>query len=94
MIKGESRTKFLSPSAQALWLKQAVHMKSPLQEAFQLANVAQEYSTKGRAKLKNDSLQIKKAAENAQRERYILAKDHLQLLQKHYAMILHLTKVA
>jgi hypothetical protein len=53
---------------------------------FQLANEAQEYSAKGRAKLENDALHIKKAAENAQRERCILAKDRLQLLQKRYAM--------
>jgi hypothetical protein len=56
---------------------------------FQLANEAQVYSAKGRVKLENDALQIKRAAENAQRERYILARERLHLLQKRYAMKLY-----
>lgn len=53
---------------------------------FQLANETQEYTSHVRAKLDIDTLQIKKAAENAQRERYNLAQDRLKLIQHRCAI--------
>jgi hypothetical protein len=53
---------------------------------FQLANETQEYTSNVRAKLDIDILQVKKAVEYAQRERYILAQDRLKLLQQRCAM--------
>jgi hypothetical protein len=54
---------------------------------FQLANEAQEYTANVQAKLDIDILKVKKAVEYAQRERYILAQDRLQLLQQRCATL-------
>ena len=49
---------------------------------FQLANEAKDYSADRQDSLENDARLIRQASENLQKARYTLAKDRLQLLRE------------